>query len=52
MKFSAVVLVLSLCALVSLLRGMWRVFHSPEFRRDIERLREQRREAQKARRQR
>lgn len=42
MKWSAVVLVVSFCAAVSFLRGAWRVFRSPEFRRDIGRLREQR----------
>lgn len=47
MSLSAIVIVLSLYALVFSLRGMWLVYHSREFRRDMERLREQRRARRK-----
>jgi hypothetical protein len=45
-----VVFVLSFCMLVYFSRESWRAFISPEFARDLERLREQRRVRKAARR--
>ena len=43
MSVDGFVFVVSCCGLVYFLRGSWRVYRSPEFRKDVERLREQRR---------
>lgn len=47
---SAVLFVLSVCAMVYFLRGLIRVWRSPEFKRDMEWLRENRRRRIAARR--
>jgi hypothetical protein len=48
--WDGIVFVTSFCMIVYLSREAWRAFHSAEFKRDLERFREQRRRRKAARR--